>query len=181
MNENKEHNVGEVAWWATCGSKSIREVCPICSGNRVVGVILGNGEQVQVDCDYCGKGYEIARGYVEDRYEWVSDAKQITIDGKEITEGDKGRKVEYRYNNYHIDENRIFSTKEEAEACVVEMIAQHDREETEKIERRKEYANKSYAWHVGYHRRCAAKAKKDLEYHESKVVAMKKLSKDKEV
>jgi hypothetical protein len=178
----KEYNVGDVVWWAKCeANKNIREVCPICLGKQVVGIILGSGEQVEVECDFCGKGYERARGYVNDRYEWTSAVKQIILDRKEVNETSEGRKIEYRYENWSIQENRIFSTKEEAEVCVVEMVAEHERDEALNMERKKEYANKSYAWHVGYHRRCATKAKKDLEYHESKVIAMKKLSKDKEV
>ncbi|MDP1753175.1 MAG: hypothetical protein Q8L22_27280, partial [Reyranella sp.] len=129
---------------------------------------------IKVDCDYCGKGFEGPRGYVTENYDYVSKVHQITIDQKEVNEGQDGKKCRYRYGHYLLDSDDISDTKDAAETRLLEKIEKYKLEEEQRIAWHKENSNKSYAWHVGYHRRCAAKAKRDLDYHEAKAVAMGK-------
>lgn len=180
-NDMKEYNVGDVVWWATYERHAIREDCPVCFAKRRVQVILGNDEIIEVDCDYCGKGWERARGFIEEIYDYESKVRQTTVDKKEVTEGSEGRECRYQTHhmggNYTLDAEDIFDTKEEADARLVEKIAKANAEEAKRIASHKEHSNKSYGWHVGYHRNRATRARKDLEYHEAKASAMKKLAK----
>ena len=172
-----EYNVGDSVWWATCGSKSVEKQCPICYGHRKVTLILGNGDEAILDCDFCKKGFDAPRGFITE-YEWTTDCKQIVIDVKNIKESgsDNHREIEYRHHHYSIKNEELFATKEEAEARIVELIAVHDEELKKNLETRKEYNKNSYGWNAGYHKRCAEKARRDLEYHEKKVVFMKALA-----
>ncbi len=175
--EGIEFSVGDKVWWAKCQNECKIEPCPICFGKCVVTLILGNDERVQTPCDYCGKGWERARGYVQENYVWSSDAQEIVIDGKEVKEHNGVREVEYRYCSYILRPTNTFKTKEEAEGRVLGLVAEHEAEDKRRTEYTKEQGKKSYAWHVGYHKRCAARARKDLEYHEKKAITMKILSK----
>lgn len=174
----KEYNIGEVAFWAHAGQTHIKEDCPICFGKRVVVLILGNGEQVQTDCDYCGKGWERARGYVQERYEWNANVQPVVIQKKDVYENQEERKIRYSFNDgYTAEPQDLFGTREQADARVKDLIAEHEIEQARQIAHRKENNAKSYAWHVGYHQREMRKAEKDLAYHQSKVIAMKLLAK----
>jgi hypothetical protein len=127
-----EKNIGDKVWWATCENKTVEIDCPVCFGKKEVTLILGNGEQVKTDCDYCGRGFEPAKGYTQE-YQMVSGVKEIEITGKEIKENAEGRHVEYRYQNYCLDNFNIFETKEMAENRVKELIKEYDADELSRI------------------------------------------------
>jgi hypothetical protein len=169
----KEYNVGETVWWASCGTKHVKKECPVCYGKRRVVLVLGNGDECSIECNFCGKGYEGPRGYIEE-YEWIADVKQIVIETKKIQETPGGfRSIEYGNHQHYIRTGELFETREEAETRVAQLITEHERQEEERLATRKEYDKNSYGWHVGYHKKQAAKARKDFEYHEAKAVAMK--------
>lgn len=173
---SKEYNVGDLVYWAKADIQHIRVKCPVCFGKRVVTLIMGNDEQVVLECDYCGKGCDNAPGYI-DEWEWTPGVQEIKIDKKIVEEVNGERDIEYRYVNYILRHDDIFSTVGEAEERIKEKIVIHEQEEAERMERIKDVKNKSYAWLVGYHRRQAKEAQKDLEYHSGKVVSMGKLAK----
>lgn len=173
--ENKEFNVGDSVYWAKAETRLVHKPCPVCFGKRRVTVILGNDEQVSVECDYCGKGWENARGYVES-YDWVPGVQQITLDKKTVEEVNGERNVEYRYGGYVLRDEDIFSTTTEANDRIKEKIIERDRAEAEKIERTKDDKTKSFGWLVGYHRREKKRAEQQVEYHGKKVISMGKLA-----
>jgi hypothetical protein len=168
--------IGDRVWWATCGTKSVIKTCPVCFGKRQVGVILGDGTVIYTPCNFCGKGYEGARGVIEE-YEWVAACEEITIDGKSVEEMASGQKVEYNYCNYRIYPQDLFLTKEEAEKRCAENIEKHNKEQAELQKNRKTHSYKSYSWHVGYHRKEAERARKSAEWHEARAIACKALVK----
>ena len=168
----KEYNVGDKVWWATGGTREVKHTCPVCFGKLQVTVILGNDEALQTPCDYCGKGYERARGYVTE-YEYTTDVKQIVISGKEVRETQEGRNVEYRHGSFILRDGIMAETKEEAEVKRKEIVDKHHKEEMERLQRGKDNNVKTYSWHVGYHQRQLKKAEKDVEYHSKKIVFMK--------
>jgi hypothetical protein len=172
----KEYNIGDKVWWATGGVRKKQHTCPVCYGKCVVTLILGNDEQVQTYCDYCGKGYEMARGYVIER-EYTTEVKQIVLTGKEVRETMNGRSVEYRCDNYILYDGIICDTKEDAEAERTKIAEAYHLQEMERLQRGKENNVKSYSWHVGYHQRQLKKAQQDVDYHTKKITYMKAKSK----
>jgi len=172
--ERTEYNVGDVVWWARYGREAIKEQCPVCFGKYKVTLINGNDDHIEISCSYCTRGFQGPFGYVEERYDWHSEVRPVTIEMKEVTEKEGTRFVEYRSGHYILRAgDSCFSTKEEAEARTAELAAKQAIEDEERIKHHKENDHKSYAWHVGYHQRNAAKARKDAEYHEAKAIAMK--------
>ena len=176
--ERVEFAVGDVVFWANHETEHIKEICPICFGKLKVKLILGNDDEAILDCDFCKKGYDNPRGFIYDRYKWTSKVEPKTITSKTVTENDGLREVKYKVYNAYPDSEDLFATREEAEVRSKELIEIHAAEEQKNLERRKEYSKNSYGWHAGYHKKQAEKARRDLEYHEKKVVFMKKLSKD---
>jgi len=63
--------IGDVVYFASAGQRQVDIPCPVCFGKREVTLILGNGDSVELPCDYCGKGYDGPRGYVLE-YEYAA-------------------------------------------------------------------------------------------------------------
>ncbi len=165
----KEYNIGDKVWWATCGTREVTIDCPICFRKKKVTLILGNGEQVETNCDYCTSGLSEALGYTNE-YQRFSEVKEITITGKEVSEDEDGKKIEYRYSNYCLYPNvNIFETKEEAESRVQEMIKEYEDSEVTRLAHRKRSNQTHYSWSVGYHKKRLKDAQREVEYHSRKL------------
>ncbi len=176
MSAKTIYPVGAVVWWARCGVREVTRPCPVCFGKLTVTLILGNGEHVGTPCDYCGKGYMGPQG-TETEHEWIASAEQATIHG--VRTEQSGDKVSANYTTaagFCFDDTEAFETKEEAEAKCAEKIEEHARENNRAATHRKEYNHKNYAWHVGYHRREAKRARDSLAWHEARAIVCKDLS-----
>lgn len=173
-----KYNVGDLVYWASCNHRIITNPCPVCYGNLKVTIILGNGDHVEIPCEYCKNGWEGPTG-VEKITQYGPDIKRIIIDGVNTKTDITGEKIEYRYNNYIIYPDNVFDTEEEAKIKCSELINQHNQEELEQNEQIKKNKYKSYAWHVGYHMRNAKEAKKQMEYHEKMAKICKSKVKEK--
>lgn len=167
-----EFNIGETVWHACCGDKELKKACPVCFGKLSVRVELGNGDMVTTPCDYCGKGWEGPRGVVTE-YEWHAASEAFIITGKDVSERDGDRQVTYRTINRYASAEDVFSTREEADAHCAIKIAEEEAIQKKRMEFTKENAKKTFSWHVGYHMRCAEKARKELAYHEAKAIHSK--------
>lgn len=168
----KEYKIGDKVWLAVCESKPVEVKCYVCFGKCKVTLILGNNEQIETECAYCKVGFENPRGYTTE-YQRISDVKEIALTGKEIRENDKGRKIEYRYQNYYLYDENIFDTKEEAENRVLEMIKEHEDSEVTRLANKKKSNQSNYSWTVGYYRKKLRDAQKDIEHYSRKITELK--------
>lgn len=114
----KKFNIGDVVYSASYGQIAKQVTCPVCFGKLKVTVILGNDERVEVDCDYCGKGYEDSKGYVTE-YDYVAKAKCFVVNKIDVKVGrDKETRTYYSLEpegyHYSYKEETCFATKEEA-------------------------------------------------------------------
>ena len=135
--------INDTAWHASCGTKEVKITCPICFGKLKVILILGDDEWVETPCDFCGKGYSDPLGYINE-YQWIAEPRTIVISGVSREETREGCKVTYQtYDNYNIDSDEIFATKEEAMIRCNEKIAERGEEERKRIEWGKEDNKKS--------------------------------------
>jgi len=180
-----QFKVGDRPWWAVYERLTNVEIpCPVCYGNREVKLILGNGDEVQLPCDYCGKGYDDPKGYVHE-YQAISKAEQVTIGSVHITETAAGQDREYRVAKNFVDgacwcpkPEDLFDTEDEANARAAEK-AEADRLDHEtRAEYIKKKTHKSFAWNAGYHMREAKRHRHDIEYHERMAVVCKARGKD---
>jgi len=158
--------VGDYVWWASFENTHKTKDCPICYRKRKVTLILGNGDEVELECQNCASGYERAKGYVD---AWIYEIKviQIQIDRVLIEDGLEGKKVEYRYENYCLNDGIVFGLKKDAEKKALELAEAYSKKQQERMETIKKSGFRSYSYKAGYHTKCANKAKKEIEYHEN--------------
>ena len=165
MNDvHRIYNVGDKAWWATCGTREVKYPCPVCFGKLEVELILGNGESVILPCDCCGHGINAPTGTVKE-WEFIAEPQEITITGVDIEQGCRGEKRRYRSGNtIPYPEDICDTLAEAAERCAVKVAEKADENLKEKELKKK--VSKTYTWNAGYHMRGIENAQRDLEYHE---------------
>ncbi len=171
---DKTYKVGDKVWYATFGSREIQVPCPVCYSKKTVTVILGNGDEVAVECDYCNKGFSGARGYVTD-YEHTPAAEYLTIQNCRIEQSTDGDKCEYTSNHYLLYPDKMFDTEEAAMAHAWEMA---EKDARDKLSKPKFKNEKSYAWNAGYHMKQAQSKRNEADYHEAKAKICKTKSKE---
>lgn len=172
-----QYKVGDKLWYARCEWVAVKNTCPICFGNLVVKLILGNGEEVILPCECCARGYNPPTGYVEE-YEYVNTPQLVTITNITTTVSESGTKTEYKASPYVYEMDQLFPTEEEARVKGIELKAELEKEQETKAKYLKEKASKSFSWNAGYHLREAKRLRKQAEYHEKKAVLCKARSKD---
>jgi len=158
--------VGDFVWWARFENTHKTEDCPVCYRKGVVTLTLGNGDEVDLKCQFCASGFEEPKGYV-DAWEYETKVIQIQIEKVLIEDGPEGEKREYRYENYCLYDDLIFKDKEGAEKRALELAADYSKKRKEQQYNVKNSQFRSYSWKAGYHTKNANQAKKDVEYHEN--------------
>ena len=167
----REKNIGEKVWWATCENKQVEIDCPICFGKKEVILILGNEQQIKTNCDYCVSGFEPPKGFTIE-YQRVSGVREVAITGKEIVENEQGRKVEYSYQNYILDDQNAFSTKEEAENRVSELIKEYEQYEADRNIHKIKSNQTKYSWKIGYYKKQLKDAQRNIEIYSNKITQL---------
>lgn len=167
-----KYKIGDKVWCAVSNTVQKSLPCPECFGKRQLTVILGDDSKIPIPCESCswseqsGWGYNepYPHGYIR-YYEHQERAEEVIINRVEIT----GDKTDYGYSgNYRMDADRVFATKEEAEAKSRELCFEHTEAEIAKI-KNKEKPTRTWAWNLHYHRDCIKRAERDLEYHKAKL------------
>lgn len=151
-----------VAWSSSYAEH--QEPCPICFGNRSVVLILGNGEQLPIECEMCGHGFEGPRGYIM-AHGPASGVRRGTVTGL----SKHWDKWEIEVEGSHEDLANIFLSESEAEA---RRVVLHETSDADAARRRFENERdkrKSLTWKAGYHRRCIKQAEHDIAYHQARL------------
>jgi len=159
--------IGQTVYEASAWSYGDKLVpCPVCYGQLFATLILGNGEQVKVECDGCGIGYNGPRGVVNEPCAG-SRVSSFLVGGLAWNWGswlildtsNHGRK-------WGVE---VFATEAEAEArrvVLFEEAAKDAENRTFSIHKSK---RKSPTWLVRYHREGIKRAERDLAYHTRKL------------
>ena len=166
----KEWDVGEWAWAARSGQEQVRETCPVCFGKFNVMLVLGDGSECILECDYCGKGYTGPQGSVLE-YRYVVKAEKVLITQKEVRfTGEAGIAVTYHSGHWYFDDkdNKLFETEEEAKRRAEEICAEENLRQLKCMEHGKNYAKKNLSWQAGYHKRMVEDAERTAAYHRAK-------------
>jgi hypothetical protein len=159
-----KYKIGDKVWYARRKSEQKTIECPDCFGQRFLTVIKGDLSQVTIDCAGCASGYEPPKGYIT-YHESVVGVSEVTIDRKEETS--KG--VTYGFNGcYNAEETEMFDTKEGAEARALELSVKYNQEKLDEINRKAKH-DRTWSWHVTYHRREIKRLREQLVYHSSKL------------
>ena len=111
--------IGAKVWWTGTGYAQETVVCPECAGRLAHRLILGNGEEVSIECGYCSSGMEGPRGV--DTNDIAGYSPREVILGPVSTSVYSG-KQEFRYNLGHYGSatsDALFADKEQCEAACV--------------------------------------------------------------
>jgi hypothetical protein len=163
---SKEWKVGDVAWaarWTPYDEQWIE--CPVCFGNKVVHLTLGNGDVVELPCDYCGKGYEKPTGRVIQRTP-VARGERFHITEVRETRNEQGVEREYLCGNLLFSDDDLFETETGATAEAVIRAEKWQAEQNNRDACIKEKVHKSYSWNAGYHITEAKRLRKQADRHE---------------
>jgi hypothetical protein len=177
-----QFKIGDTVWVAHFNTSHFERVpCSVCYGKKKVTLILGNGDSVELPCDYCAKGFDAPRGWEED-YQPKSAPEQITIHGIDIKVTSGGEKVTYWRGSSTCHtlytEDKVFATYEEAFAKGEELKAAWLEEQRTNAFWLKTDKKKNFAWNAGYHMRDVKHLEKQIEYHKEKAVLCKARSKE---
>lgn len=159
--------IGQVMWLPSNGAEKVRVPCPVCAGQCAVVIVLGTGEQVGVECDACGLGFEGPRGYIEE-YQWTPAAVRFVIAKVERFDGERwslrsetGAWAEW---------DALLPT--EAEALERSRVLCAAQEESNMQSRQRKRAGvKGRSWSLQYHRNCIADLERQIQWHQSKIQA----------
>ena len=172
-----KYKIGDSVWHARCEWLPVSKPCPICFTKRQVTLILGDGSQVILPCDYCKQGYLPPSGFVKE-YEYVSSPQLITIEKINIEIESNVEKVTYQQGCYiYYYGETIFDTQEDALIKCDELKSKLEADQKEKTKICNHNSNKSYSWNAGYHLREAKENRKQAEYHEQMAVLCKEKAK----
>lgn len=168
--ETRRFNIGDKVYVSVFDRQPITVICPDCLGSKRVRVILGDNTEVSIECGGCDPGgFEPPRGYITN-YRWTASSNARTIIG--VTEKEQDGEIKYEYHfagGWCGYDGKTFATEEEALAKANELRQGYEDEENRRL-MAKTKNHKSWAWNATYHRQCAARAQRELEYHQAKAV-----------
>lgn len=177
--EKPKYNIGDKVWFARLRQEEKWDTCPDCCGQRAVTIVFGDGSSASIDCGRCYPGgIEASTGIVK-RYEWSSDPVEgfILGVGKGQLQAEWTYQLESRHR-YSAEESQLFQSKEDADVRAKELAEEQKKEELDRLQRRKHYDRKTWAWNASYHRKGIQNAQKDLEYHTKKLSVAKVKAKE---
>ena len=164
MDNEPKFKLGDKVFMVQSGWTSFDVTCPDCFGKRAMIVILGDGTEVGIDCQCCGRGYDGPAGKVT-RHQPNSRIEIGYVKGIEI--GEKG--VEYKTDPYHSSGTTVHATREEAEVELAAVNKKLVEEDEQQFCRKKDKKDHSWGFNASYHRREAKDAKQKYEYHMAKL------------
>ena len=164
-------NIGDRGWRVYAGQTGVQVPCIVCNGKKHITFIDGFGEGVTLECDYCSSGYGPPSGF-NTQYEYKAVVEPVFIEN--ISKDSDGT-FEYNYTQ------DIYKTKEEAELAGQKLVKKYEEEQEKKLKYKKENPNKSWGWHIGYHRNNIKEAERKIEYHSEKLGLAKSKAKEEKV
>lgn len=159
---------GDRVWCASFNHVEKRETCPICFGKKQVHIVLGDESWIACPCEFCKVGFDGPVGTIR-THEREARAEQHTIAEVSIRANLSGEDVEYTtISRRHFYPQDVFDNQDDALKRAEELAKEATEREFEALLRRKALGEKdrTYSWGVGYHKREAARHRKDAEYHE---------------
>jgi len=177
-------DVGDTVWYVQSGTNQRYVTCPDCLGQRVLTVILGDDSQVSVSCTCCERGYLGSQGQVL-AYDWHCEVLNGPIVGMDVDHESVKYKVQVWHveGSYTIHPDAVYASEEDAREAAVKVLADHKADEAHRFANVKDQKgrHRSWAWNATYHRNCARRAEKELEYHRGRLAVAKTKAKLPEV
>ena len=174
------YEIGQTIWVTDFSPMAPAHVtCPDCGGTGRLRVTFHDDTEVSVACANCSAGYDPPCGYVV-VHRLRAGATQAIVTGLEVDRGKTRWHVDATSNSYRIvDDDEAFDTEAEALARALEKAAEYEQAERDRIFK-KEKNTRSWAWNASYHRRCLKEARRQIDYHTSKLAVAAVRAKEKE-
>lgn len=162
--------LGEELWSIGNGIRTEHITCPECAGTKVLTLIKGNGEHVELDCGYCGTGYDRASGVVPRTiYEHRPTPfipRRLDMCGGEFTYSESppdanGYSYEYAKN--------LYKSREECEEACAKLNAERAKNDERQALLNLQHRRRTLSHSASYWTTQAAKLRKDLDRVESYV------------
>ena len=169
--------LGETVWHAAHRADRTWVECPECLGTKTIKVTLATGEEYELGCAACSRGYEPSSGKVEKtehRFKptlFTPQRFSIDSDGVRYSES-----IPDATAYAHVSSNDLFVSEEACAARCSEENKRLDKEWAERELQNLMSKRKDYAWSVHYWRRQLADKRKDIERIEQRLVQIKERS-----
>jgi hypothetical protein len=174
MNKPK-YQIGDVVWTGEWKSYEKWEKCPDCGGTRTLKVTLFDNTEYIIPCEGCKRGYEGPYGVVK-HCAYHAVVRELVIQGMELgcfsNEKDIWQyKLGLEGSCYRqVPEHELFMDEQAALNFAIAKGRQLEIDEAARV-LMKEKPEKSWAWHVTYHRHQIKEAQRNLIYHTEKLNA----------
>jgi hypothetical protein len=169
MNKPK-YQIGDVVWCGEWKSYEKWEKCPNCGGTRTLRVTLFDDTEYIIPCESCKSGWEGPYGVVK-HYAYHATAQELVVQGMELgCFSDEKDIWQYKLGlegscYRQVPEHELFLEEQAALNFAIAKGRQLEIDEAARV-LMKEKPEKSWAWHVTYHRQEIKRAKHNLDYHE---------------
>lgn len=169
-------NIGQRAYFVRQGRNQIEEECPDCAGKLAHHMVLGNGDEVDIPCDTCKRGYLGPSGVIQTYRNTAvvesCDIVSITTGSLGVTEyrvsifwQNKDKPEEAGWSEQDFESDKLFGEKLLAQVAADRQTAkQVERYVKDKVEQ-----HRSWAWHVNYHRKGIRENLRRNEHHEEQL------------
>lgn len=136
--------VGDTIYLAEVNWKAKEETCPDCLGQKSWTATLPNGETFGIECPTCHHGFEGSRGYIIERYDYLSSVEEVIVSDLRIdTSNKEGERIAYichldGYNRYVYERDAFpdeISAKEKLPVKVAEQKARGEQSACDSIKR----------------------------------------------
>jgi hypothetical protein len=166
------YKVGDVVWKASCYWGGEHVPCPVCFGDKVVIVVLGNKNRVLTECKCCKLGYCPPTGTVKS-YGYIARPVQHRVTEVRTTKTEEGESVEYLAGNNILYANSTFGTEEAAMEKCEELAMAAERSAINALRHKKKEAISHAIYSIGYHRGEVTRLKKEVARHEAAIIITK--------
>ena len=171
--------LGDVVWTPHVGNVPVEIPCPVCFGKKAVIVVLGNDDQVEVQCEFCGgNGLQDPKGVIT-VHEHIAEERKVHIDSITIKQTAGGEEIEYQDGCHLYREDQLFLDPSEANAKAKELAERQNDEDLKRSNNRKKFVTKTAAWNAGYWLREAKRLREDMERAEARAKVLSEKAKPK--
>jgi len=167
MNKPK-YQIGDVVWTGKWKSYEKWEKCPDCGGTKTLRVILFDDSEYIIPCETCELGYEGPYGAVR-HYAYHATARELVVQGMELgCFSDEKDIWQYKLGlegscYRQVPEHELFLDEQSALNFALAKGREMEIKEAARV-LIKDKPEKSWAWHVTYHRREIKEAERRLEH-----------------
>jgi len=163
--------VGDVLWMAKFRACAKQRRCSICKGRKSVWVVNVEGEEWEVACESCGKGFDASPG-VETYYDEAPEAVRFEVASiPRVTVEPGGVVIELRSTSGdYATFASLYADEAAAWLTSVQNMRQRETENMTHDAKRNQIVVENHAWSVRYHQDQIKDAERRMAWHRGKLL-----------